>query len=91
MKNTGKMMLIAAVTLVGTAAFAGPHEIHRHDHRTGWTGGIVTFFAELFTPCRPAEVARPMPPPPPPKPHRAQPAKPQHHNHNNHHNDHHRR
>ena len=66
MKKTAKLMTLAAVMVVGTAAFAGPAKPPRH-HDGGNDGlrlaaGIVNLVADVL---RPAPVVVTTPPPPP--------------------------
>ena len=85
MKKTMKVMMLAAVMFVGTAAFAGPHGEHRH-HNGGvdLARGITNLVIRAVTPCRTTiAVTRTVIPeptvlPPPPHHHR-RPAPPPHH------------
>lgn len=61
MKKTAKIMMLAAVMFIGTAAFAGPRGGHRH-HRDGLdlAAGIVHLVMQVVNP-QPQVVVTPPP------------------------------
>ena len=88
MKNTTKVMMLAAVMVFGTAAFAGPRHQPKRDG-LDLAAGIVHLVCRVINPqpqviiTRPApppvkRYYRPAPPPPPVKHHHRHPAPPRH-------------
>ena len=90
MKNTTKVMMLAAVMVFGTAAFAGPRHQPKRDG-LDLAAGIVHLVCQVINPqpttqvivTRPApppvkRYYRPAPPPPPVKQHHRRPAPPRH-------------
>lgn len=66
MKNTTKIMTVAAVMVFGTAVFAGP--AHRHHHKCDGlelAAGIVNLVCRVLDPAPTVAVITPPPPPPP--------------------------
>ena len=50
MRNTAKVMTLAAVMVIGTAAFAGPRGHHHHRDGLGLAFGIVNLVIRAVTP-----------------------------------------
>ena len=88
MKKTAKVMMLAAVMVIGTAAFAGPRGGHRHHKRDGLevAAGIVGLVTQVLNPQpviittppvhRPAVIHHRQPAPKPRQIHYRQPAEP---------------
>ena len=62
MKNTTKIMTVAAVMVMGTAAFAGPRNDHHERDGLDLAYGIVKLVCGVFNP-QPV-IVHPAPPPP---------------------------
>ena len=79
MKNTTKVMMLAAVMVFGTAAFAGPRHQPKRDG-LDLAAGIVHLVCQVINPQPTTQVivTRPAPPPPPVKQHHRRPAPPRH-------------
>ena len=92
MKNTTKLFTLAAVMVIGTAAFAGPGHPHKRDG-LDLAYGIVNVVTQVINPNRTMIVPPPpvrvagyhRPAPPPVKHHKPQPRKVEHRPVNNKH------